>query len=347
MSRKQIFANLSTTPPTEEISRFGQAPQPAIEPRANRVRIRPILGSPDLIDDPSSSPVGAIGQSLGEFSERSRRADEIEKKLAEGQAVIELDPAIVDPSFIPDRMTANDEAHARFVEAIREQGQQVPILVRPHPDAAGRYQVAFGHRRLRAASMIGIAVRAVVRDLSDEQLVVAQGQENSERQDLSYIEKARFAQNLQQRFSRDIIMAALSIYKSDLSNMLTVMSRIPEDLIDLIGPAHSVGRRNWMDLAEHLAKEARVERARQVAASQDVIALPSDERFKAVLASLKPNARKSKVDVWSSNAGSRLARVVQNSEKVLLTIDRRIAPDFAEFVLRELPKLYEEYEAKK
>ena len=62
-----------------------------------------------------------------------------------------------------------------------------------------------------------------MRDLTDEQLVVAQGQENHERKDLSYIEKARFAFRLEQRFSRTtIIMAALSVYKSDLSNMLSV-----------------------------------------------------------------------------------------------------------------------------
>ncbi len=97
-------------------------------------------------------------------------------------------------------MPASREADVGLVEAIREQGQQVPILVRPHPDRPGRYQVAFGHRRLRAVAEIGIPVRAVVRDLTDEQLVVAQGQENNERRDLSYIEKARFAQKLQLRF---------------------------------------------------------------------------------------------------------------------------------------------------
>lgn len=346
MSRKQIFANLTTTP-SDNAADSGNTAQPDVEPRANRVRVRPILGSSDLIDDPSRSPVGAIGQSLGEFSERSRRADLIEKKLAEGQIVIELDPTIVDPSFTPDRMPANDEAHEHFVDAIREQGQQVPILVRPHPEAPGRYQVAFGHRRLRAASTIGIPIKAIVRDLSDEQLVIAQGQENSERQDLSYIEKARFAKNLHLRFSRDLIMAALSVYKSDLSNMLSVVSRLPEDLIDLIGPAHGIGRRKWMDLADQLSKDTVVERARQVAESPGVISLSSDERFNAVVASLKPKAGNSKAEVWSSKAGSRLARVVESPEKLSLTIDRRIAPDFAEFVLRHLPQLYEEYEAKK
>ena len=58
--------------------------------------------------------------------------------------------------------------------------------------------------------------------MTDEEMVVAQGQENHARKDLSYIEKARFAQRLEARFRRDTIMSAMSIHKSDLSNMLTV-----------------------------------------------------------------------------------------------------------------------------
>ena len=45
----------------------------------------------------------------------------------------------------------------------------------------------------------GRPVKAVVKKLGDEELVIAQGQENNERQDLSYIEKARFAHRLGKR----------------------------------------------------------------------------------------------------------------------------------------------------
>ena len=44
-------------------------------------------------------------------------------------------------------------------------------------------------------------------------------------------------------------MTALSVYKSDLSNMLSVISRIPEEIIEAIGPAPGIGRRGWIDLA--------------------------------------------------------------------------------------------------
>ena len=84
-----------------------------------------------------------------------------------------------------------------FIDAIRITGQQVPILVRPHPEIEGRYQIAYGHRRARAARELGRPVRAVVRQMSDAELVVAQGQENSARRDLSFIERALYAAKLE------------------------------------------------------------------------------------------------------------------------------------------------------
>uniref|UniRef100_UPI001D0E2864 ParB/RepB/Spo0J family partition protein n=1 Tax=Klebsiella pneumoniae TaxID=573 RepID=UPI001D0E2864 len=75
----------------------------------------------------------------------------------------------------------------------------MPILVRPHPTIDGRYQVAYGHRRLVAVRQLGFKVKAVIRELSDDQLVVSQGQENNARTNLSYIERALFASRLEDR----------------------------------------------------------------------------------------------------------------------------------------------------
>jgi ParB family chromosome partitioning protein len=336
MSRKQIFANLGN--PSADPSEA-----PAERPRP---RVRPILGAALASGEQSSSPVGMLGQSLSEANERSKRAEEIEKKLAEGLSIVSLNPADIDPSFIPDRMPASAADDAGLIEAIREQGQQVPILVRPHPDKLGKYQVAFGHRRLRAVTEIGIPVKAVVRDLSDEQLVVAQGQENNERRDLSYIEKARFAQKLQQRFPRHVIMAAMSIYKGDLSNMLSIVGRIPDDIIDLIGSAPSIGRRNWMDLADNLSTNRMIDLARDFLENDQLVSQSSDDRFKQLLDHLKPSPIEKKNAVLISSSGSRLAKITESDKRVDLSIDRKVAPDFAEFVLNHLQDLYEDYRSK-
>lgn len=343
MSRKQIFASLTSSKSDASLDGSVQTNEAAQAPKRPS-RIRPLLGSPDLVDDGGRSPIGAIGQSLGELTERSRRADEIENMLLSGQTVVELDTGAVEPSFIPDRMPADDEAFRSFVDAIRKEGQQVPILVRPHPELSDKYQVAFGHRRLRAATELGIAVKAIVRPLSDQELVVAQGQENNERQDLSYIEKVRFAQRLEQQFPRDIIMSALSIYKSDLSNMLSVAAKVPGDVIDAIGPAHGIGRRSWIALADSLAADkANIDKARKLASTPGFNAFPSKERFDAVAKALKDTPLTKNDDQLLSHSGDELGRLTQSKQKITLTVDRRASPDFAKFVTNELPRLFEEY----
>ena len=342
MSRKALFQNLGKPDgePASETPLVGHSFD-----RSMRVRTRPILGSPDLISDPNAAPVGAIAQSLGEVSERSKRADDIEKRLTAGQTIVELDTSLIDPSFIADRMPASLEELSGLIDAIRDQGQINAILVRPHPDSPGRYQVAFGHRRLRALASLNKPVRAVVRDLTDEQLAIAQGQENHERKDLSYIEKVRFARRLEERFPRSTIMAAMSLYKSDLSNMLSVGSRIPDGIVDAIGPAPETGRRGWIELAQLVVDEKAEAEARKIAMSADLNSLDSDSRFKRVLAALKPSGQNSKTEAWLSPAGKSLAKVSKATDRVSIVIDRRKAPEFAEFVLTRLKDLYLEFEA--
>ena len=108
MSRKALFANLEQTAKNQADA---QSPGgEAAEPRFNRLRMRPILGATGLIEHAAASPIGAIGRSLGEFTAKAKRADEVERKLAQGYAVIDLDPSLIDPSFVADRMPASADA---------------------------------------------------------------------------------------------------------------------------------------------------------------------------------------------------------------------------------------------
>lgn len=301
----------------------------------------PLLGVVRKERDPATKLTANIGNALREQNDRLGRAEEIERRLAEGQTVVELEASSIEPSFVQDRMQGDIDG---LVSSIREQGQQVPILVRPHPDQPGRYQVAFGHRRLRAVSNLGLPVKAVVRGLTDEQLVVAQGQENNEREDLTFIEKARFAHRLNKQFSREIVIAAMSIDKSNLSKMLLLVDALPSELIDAIGAAPGVGRPSWQQLAELLEKTASPLEAIKFATSTEVQALSSADRFKALMGHLKPRrVARGLPDVLSTPDGDRLAQVTQSKSKLEITIDRKATPDFAAFVLEHLPTLYQEH----
>jgi ParB family chromosome partitioning protein len=290
-----------------------------------------------FLDAGKSKPMAAVAKSLGDLNDRSRRANEIERKLAEGQTVIELDTALIEPSFVQDRMEGDIDG---LTASIREQGQQVPILVRPHPDQPGRYQVAFGHRRLRALIDLGRPVKAVVRTLTDEELVIAQGQENNEREDLSFIEKARFAARLRDRFARETIMSSMSIDKSTLSIMLQLVDTLPPELIEAIGPAPGVGRPSWQQLSELIGRDQ--DAPDIIAYARALAPLPSEERFKQTLTRLKPRRiQRGLPGVMSTAGGDRLAQVKNSKSKLEIMIDKKATPEFAAFMLDQVPALFE------
>ncbi|MFZ3179764.1 MAG: plasmid partitioning protein RepB, partial [Methylocystis silviterrae] len=206
---------------------------------------------------------------------------------------------------------------------------------------------AYGHRRLRAALELQRTVRAVVKALSDDELVIAQGQENNERQDLSFIEKARFARGLEERgFKRDTIMTALSVYKSDLSNMLTVVSRIPEDVVDAIGPALGIGRRGWIDLAERFSDPVVAKSVGDLISTPDFLALESDRRFRRAHAVARPSGDPPRFESWTTADGAKFAKIVQSAEKISVTIDRKVVPEFGDFIIVRLQSLYEEFKSR-
>ncbi len=305
---------------------------------------RPLMG----LERPSrpSGALSAISRSLDGLSEKAKRADDIEQKLVQGLVVVEIDTSLVDASIVPDRMELSAEQNGEFRETIRENGQQSPILVRPKPDAEGRYEVAFGHRRLRAARELGIKVRAVVKKLSDQELVVAQGQENSSRTDLTFIERARFAARLEERgFSRDVIMSALSVDKAALSRLVALATRLPGSLVEAIGPAPGYGRVRWVELAELVDAEGGLERANRHIEAPEFKLLHSDQRFLSLYNSLRAKAEPRQAETILSPDGQTIGEFSRSGRKLLLAFDNKAIPEFGDFVRDKLETLYVEFQS--
>lgn len=331
MARKNVF---EVAPETTETELGASQTKPG----------RPLLGLERAIRP--ASPVGAISQSLENISSRAHRADEIEKKLAEGQTIVELEPDLIDASFVVDRLDVDAEDNASLVAQIREHGQQVPILVRPHPQSHGRYQVAYGHRRLAASKEIGRRVRAVVRDLTDEQLIISQGQENNSRTDLSFIERSFFGARLEERgFSREVIMASLGVDKAALSRMIALIRRLPPELIEAVGPAPAFGRLRWAELADMLEEKGKRAIALKLISDRDFLNTKSDARFQTVYDHVKISKPKPRTEVCNAADGAHLAKVVENETKVSLVFDRMSEPQFGHFVKQRLPALYDEFKS--
>ncbi|TGR00977.1 plasmid partitioning protein RepB [Mesorhizobium sp. M4B.F.Ca.ET.190.01.1.1] len=290
-----------------------------------------------------AGPVRTMGLALDRLDQESR---ELKEALKSGEKVVELDPEQIDSSFVRDRFDGEMLPTDDLVKSIEENGQEVPILVRQHPEREGRYQVAYGHRRLRALRILKRRAKAVVRQMTDKELVVAQGIENTARKDLSYIERAVFALSLESRdFGRDVIMQALSTDKTELSKLLSVARDIPGDVVEAIGAAPAAGRRRWMELAEKIAAPKALAAVRREIQSSGFENLSSDERFLRVAAKAtqKPK-REPAFREWKPKDGNIAAKIRSTGKAYTLSLNSSGADGFGAYLTERLDDLYADWQ---
>lgn len=83
----------------------------------------------------------------------------------------------------------NNEEMERMIESIRKVGAITPALARPLPD--GGYELISGHRRLAACQVLGIeTMPVIVREMSDDEAVIAMVDANLQRETVLPSEKA-------------------------------------------------------------------------------------------------------------------------------------------------------------
>jgi ParB family chromosome partitioning protein len=328
MSRKDTLKTILTR-------RAEAAPAPA--PTADRA-------PPHVV----SGVVGAMGRSLGHIVDAAERARAL---VASADAVVEIAADRLAPSFVRDRMGIEDgsEEYRTLLAAIRDVGQRSPILVRPLPQRPGFYQIVFGHRRAHIAAALGRPVKAVVQGLSDDEVVVVQGQENAVRKDLSFIERALFAATLEERgFGREVIVSALGTSKSRVSELLSLVRTVTKETIEAIGPAPKKGRPKWQSLAARIAaaRERDDPGLERFFAHPDVAALTSDERFEALLAKLAArDARPSRKELVTAAAGEPIARLVRTGSRLSVIVDDAATPDFGAFLAARLPDIFRQFQS--
>ncbi|WP_311273702.1 MULTISPECIES: plasmid partitioning protein RepB [unclassified Rhizobium] len=292
---------------------------------------------------------GASKALISSLDELTAQAD----RLLDGETVIELDPDIVDESFVRDRLEHDKTDFEELLTAIRDRGQDSPILVRPHPSTSGRYMVVFGHRRLKAAKSLNRKIRAVVKDLKDRDHVLAQGQENTARANLSFIEKAMFAAEISRRqFDSDnaIVLSALSIDRATLSKMLAV-STIPKEILDAVGAAKSVGRDRWYELKNFLERPTTQQEAKAFVETDNFTSKVGDERFDSLLAFVKTVGRTSRLKMpkaqkWTSEDKAVSADIRSDGKTCTLALKSKDAAGFGDFIAENLSELYQAYKTK-
>jgi len=197
-----------------------------------------------------------------------------------------------------------------------------------------------------ALRVLNRPVKALVREMTDEELVVAQGNENLERKDLSFIERAMFAYQLEERgMSRAVIMSTFGTSsKGVLSEMIGLARRLPKPLVRAIGPAPKIGRPRWAALADKLNHSGDVSWSGMIESSQ-FKSLSSNDRFESVLRAVgsKPAAPQPLATTWRTSDGSAMVRKDITKKAVTMSFSEREGKRFGEWMADNLDKFYAAY----
>jgi ParB family transcriptional regulator, chromosome partitioning protein len=300
---------------------------------------------------PPRVTAGSVRSVRDTFSEVEKENEALRKQIETGTRVVEVDATLIDRSPLSDRLREDaDTSFELLKQSIAQRGQEVPVLLRPHPSMSGRYQSAYGHRRIRAAKELGILVKAIIRDLSDENLVIAQGLENAPREDLSFIERAIFAMHIEDAgHSRSVIQDALSVDRAEASKLLAVARAIPSEIAQAIGKAPKVGRGRWQALAELFKDGAAEKRVHAAIAELRFRDSPSDARFLAVFAAAERKeqsrtaaSREHRRAILSAS-GQKIGQARLGDRELKLTVDKAAPSAFVDFLIEQIPALFDAF----
>ncbi|MEO9877485.1 MAG: ParB/RepB/Spo0J family partition protein [Anderseniella sp.] len=147
----------------------------------------------------------------------------------------ELPIELVQSNTLNPRKVFNEEDLDDLVRSVAEKGILQPVVVRPVDDGQ-HYQIVAGERRWRAAQKAGLHhIPALVRELSDKEVLEIALIENVQRADLNPVEEAHGYQQLIDQFDYTQQQLAESIGKSrsHIANTLRLMA-LPASVLEAL-----------------------------------------------------------------------------------------------------------------
>jgi len=273
-------------------------------------------------------------------------------------SIVSLDPSKIDPSPFSDRFETDEEAGEALEElklSIHDEGQKIPVLVRPHPSERDRYQLAYGHRRLLAIQALmteserpeTFKVKAYVRKLSDAELIKEQSLENGVRENLTFAEMVLWAEQLRQAgLKQREMQPVLGQVQTVISNMRKIADSIPHDIIRAIGRARNVGRPTWLDLAKQFETPGAEKRVRKLVETDEFRTASAQERIS--MAARVAKGRQKQVSVPDTSVvemasnGTVFARMKRSASATTISIPKAEA-EFSDWLSGNLSGLYQDF----
>ncbi len=124
-----------------------------------------------------------------------------------------LDLSLIKESPTNPRKTYNQAKDDELGESVSKLGVLQPVLVRPAVGAD--FELVIGHRRFRAAKKAGLLeIPAMVREMTDLEVLEAQVVENTQREDVHPLEEAEAFERLHQAYGQSVDEIAAKVGKS-------------------------------------------------------------------------------------------------------------------------------------
>jgi len=139
---------------------------------------------------------------------------------------IQLDQ--IRPNPFQPRRTFDEASLEELSDSIRRQGVLQPVVVRPMGDS---YELIVGERRWRASAKAGLKeIPAIVRHVSDEEMMAQALVENIQREDLNPIEEAHAYRQLMQLagLTQEELAAMVGKKRPTVANSLRLLSLTAE-----------------------------------------------------------------------------------------------------------------------
>jgi len=177
-----------------------------------------------------------LGRGLAELIPELEEDISLKDKPVSGEVKFVPLDRVVFSSLQPRQDFREDEAFENLVSSIKEKGILQPVLLRKTD--SGFYECVAGERRIRAAQKAGLKeVPAVIRELTDEEVLVIALIENLQRKDLNPIEEARGYKALIEKFgyTQEEVAKRVGKDRATVANLLRLLKLpelIQEDLIE-------------------------------------------------------------------------------------------------------------------
>lgn len=234
-----------------------------------------VAGEPQVA--PARRKMQGLGRGLEALLGESRREeslapsdadkDSAAPRAAAGTGLAMLAISDIEPHPEQPRRHFDEAALDELAASIAARGVIQPVIVRPMPGTAGRYQLVAGERRWRAAQRAQIHdIPAIVRLLSDREVMALALIENLQREDLNAIEEARAYHRLAQGegMSQAEIARMVDKSRSHIANHQRLLS-LPEPVIVLVEQGRlSMGHARALIGAEDAAELADAAVTRQM-----------------------------------------------------------------------------------